>query len=180
MLDNSRWFLTLEFAKCSYLSNFQGPLAHFQRWAFSNVSLIANPQLSGLTKLSRIVGLCSQQISFSRPNLQLQLICKFCVLRKNWPINGPSKQAECSETSLTGEPGSIVRVNASPGRKALPPQAGSKRLILWTCVTVYWSEIAGPLKGAPVSPTAVIVYLENIGFVYPAMSMMVIVPSLLY
>jgi hypothetical protein len=31
-----------------------------------------------------------------------------------------------------------------------------------------------------VSPTAVIVYLENIGFVYPAMSMMVIGPSLLY
>ncbi len=31
-----------------------------------------------------------------------------------------------------------------------------------------------------VLPTAVIVYLENIGFVYPAMSMMVIGPSLLY
>ncbi len=31
-----------------------------------------------------------------------------------------------------------------------------------------------------VSPTAVIVYLENIGFVYLAMSMMVIGPSLLY
>jgi hypothetical protein len=31
-----------------------------------------------------------------------------------------------------------------------------------------------------VSPSAVIVYLENIGFIYPAMSMMVIVPSLLY
>ncbi len=31
-----------------------------------------------------------------------------------------------------------------------------------------------------VSPTAVIVYLENIGFIYPAMSMMVIGPSLLY
>jgi hypothetical protein len=30
----------------------------------------------------------------------------------------------------------------------------------------------------PVSPTAVIVYLENIGFVYPAMSMMVIGPLL--
>ncbi len=29
-----------------------------------------------------------------------------------------------------------------------------------------------------VSPTAVIVYMENIGFVYPAMSMMVIGPSL--
>jgi hypothetical protein len=28
-----------------------------------------------------------------------------------------------------------------------------------------------------VSPSAVIVYLENIGFVYPAMSMMVIGPS---
>ncbi len=31
---------------------------------------------------------------------------------------------------------------------------------------------------AIVSPTAVIVYMENIGFVYPAMSMMVISPSL--
>jgi hypothetical protein len=31
-----------------------------------------------------------------------------------------------------------------------------------------------------VSPSAVIVYLENIGFIYPAMSMMVIGPSLLY
>jgi hypothetical protein len=31
---------------------------------------------------------------------------------------------------------------------------------------------------AIVSPTAVIVYMENIGFVYPAMSMMVIGPSL--
>jgi hypothetical protein len=31
-----------------------------------------------------------------------------------------------------------------------------------------------------VSPSAVIVYLENISFVYPAMSMMVIGPSLLY
>jgi hypothetical protein len=30
----------------------------------------------------------------------------------------------------------------------------------------------------PVLPTAVIVYMENIGFVYPAMSMMVIGPSL--
>ncbi len=29
-----------------------------------------------------------------------------------------------------------------------------------------------------VSPTAVIVHMENIGFVYPAMSMMVIGPSL--
>jgi hypothetical protein len=31
-----------------------------------------------------------------------------------------------------------------------------------------------------VLPSAVIVYLENIGFVYPAMSMMVMGPSLLY
>ncbi len=29
-----------------------------------------------------------------------------------------------------------------------------------------------------VSPTAVIIYMENIGFVYPAMSMTVIGPSL--
>jgi hypothetical protein len=36
------------------------------------------------------------------------------------------------------------------------------------------------LEQDSVSPTAVIVYLENIGFFYPAMSMMVIGPSLLY
>jgi hypothetical protein len=35
-------------------------------------------------------------------------------------------------------------------------------------------------QGGTVSPSAVIVYLENIGFVYPAMSMMVIGPLLLY
>jgi hypothetical protein len=36
----------------------------------------------------------------------------------------------------------------------------------------------GRLMDQPVSPTAVIVYMENIGFVYSAMSMMVIGPSL--
>jgi hypothetical protein len=47
----------------------------------------------------------------------------------------------CSKTSVTGEPGSIVRVSASPGRT-------HKRLTHWTSETVYWSEAAGPPQGS--------------------------------
>jgi hypothetical protein len=58
----------------------------------------------------------------------------------------------CSKTALTGEPGSIVSVGASPGHKLLPPWAGSKRLTHWTSETVYWSEAAGPPQGSPPPP----------------------------
>jgi hypothetical protein len=56
---------------------------------------------------------------------------------------------------------------------------GNYRQVLLTsvCCKVMESVIRDAVT---VSPTAVIVYLENIGFVYPAMSMMVIGPSLLY
>jgi hypothetical protein len=47
---------------------------------------------------------------------------------------------QCSETTLTGEPGSIVSLGASLGQELLPPLPGSKR----TSETVYWSEAAGP------------------------------------
>jgi hypothetical protein len=42
-----------------------------------------------------------------------------------------------------------------------------------------YRQFTNPLSGTViVSPSAVIVYMENIGFAYPAMSMMVIGPSL--
>ncbi len=50
---------------------------------------------------------------------------------------------QCSETSLTGEPSSIVSEGASPGREPLPPLARSKWLTHWTSDTVYGREAAG-------------------------------------
>jgi hypothetical protein len=51
------------------------------------------------------------------------------------------ERLQCSETLLTGEPGSIVSAGASPGREVL---AGIKRLIYCTSETVNWNEAAGP------------------------------------
>jgi hypothetical protein len=51
----------------------------------------------------------------------------------------------CSETSLTGEPGSIMWVHpqdANPGRESKWPNH-------WTSETGYWSEAAGLLQGLP-------------------------------
>jgi hypothetical protein len=49
---------------------------------------------------------------------------------------GSRQGHQCRGTSLTGESGSIVSVGASPGRKPLPPYAGSKWLAHWTSETV--------------------------------------------
>jgi hypothetical protein len=55
----------------------------------------------------------------------------------------------CSETSLTGDPGSIVSVGASPRLKPRPSLPGNKWLTHWTSETVYWSEAAGPPQCSP-------------------------------
>jgi hypothetical protein len=60
----------------------------------------------------------------------------------HWRVTKPVIEShrghQFSKASLTGEPGAIVSVGASPG------QVGSKRLTQWTSETVYWSEGAGP------------------------------------
>jgi hypothetical protein len=42
------------------------------------------------------------------------------------------------------DPGSIVRVGASPGYEPLPPLVGSEQLTNRISENVYWSEAAGP------------------------------------
>ncbi len=55
---------------------------------------------------------------------------------------GSRRGHQCSETSQTGELGSIVSVGASLGPKQLPLWAGSKWLTNWTSETMCCSEAA--------------------------------------